>query len=61
MSTKNLTFAIMGLGGRGTSFSHVLHEQPELGTVVAIADIDPVKRTKVGDLHKIPANRRFVS
>ncbi|MBA3707443.1 MAG: Gfo/Idh/MocA family oxidoreductase [Planctomycetes bacterium] len=59
MTTKDLTFAILGLGGRGGGFSHVLHAQPELGRVVAIADPDPEKRKKIGDRHAIPADRRF--
>jgi predicted dehydrogenase len=59
MSTKDLTFAILGLGGRGNGFSNVLHAQPELGRVVAIADPDAEKRAKIGDRHGIPAERRF--
>lgn len=62
MSTNSpLTFVILGCGGRGGAFSETLHEHPELGSVVAIAEPDEEKRKRVGDRHKLPENRRFTT
>lgn len=61
MTSAAPSFAIVGLGGRGNAFSQVLHEQPELGRVVAVADIDPVRRTTIGDRHGLPEHARFDS
>jgi predicted dehydrogenase len=61
--TKNdqLTFAILGCGGRGGAFSEILHQHPELGSVVAIAEPDPVRRKKTAELHKLPTDRVFTT
>lgn len=61
MSDNAPTFAIAGLGGRGNAFSQLLHDLPELGRVVAVADIDPQRVRTIGERHGIPDERRFDS
>jgi len=59
MATADLTFAILGLGGRGNAFSQVLNDMPELGRVVAVADVDAARRKVAGDRHGLPESARF--
>lgn len=59
VSDHKPTFAILGAGGRGGGYAAWLHEHPDRGTVVAVADPNPVRRNRLADEHQIPAERRF--
>ncbi|RYG45588.1 Gfo/Idh/MocA family oxidoreductase, partial [bacterium] len=53
-STSALTFAILGAGGRGGMFSSWLRDHVGPGSVVAVAEPDPVRRARVAEEHGIP-------
>ena len=60
MSTQqSFKFAILGAGGRGSMFSQWISEHPECGTVVAVADPNPIRRARVAELHKLPAEAQY--
>lgn len=55
----NLKFIVLGAGGRGQTFSTWLANEVGAGSVVAVADPNPMRRKVIGDQHGIPANMRF--
>lgn len=58
---SSLKFAILGAGGRGQMFSEWLATECGPGSVVAVAEPDPVRRALVSDAHGIPASQCFDS
>lgn len=56
-----LTFAILGAGGRGRLFSDMLADELGAGCVVAVADPDPLRRGEVAARHAIPTGRQYAS
>lgn len=62
MARTLASFAIVGCGNRGGDvYGAFLVRHPERGQVVAVADPDSVRRTRVGDAHDVPAGARFAS
>jgi len=62
MSTPHtFTFAILGVGSRGQTFSHWVWEHPQAGRVVAIAEPIEDRRRKIAEQHAIPPQRQFTS
>jgi len=57
----NLTFLLLGAGARGTMFAEILANDYAPGTVVAVAEPNPERRSKIADLHGIPAERQFAT
>lgn len=58
---KELTFAILGYGGRGRGFAHMLKWPQYGGRVVAVAEPDPDKRADAARLWDLPPERLFDS
>jgi predicted dehydrogenase len=58
---QELTFAILGYGGRGRGFAHMLKEPAFAGRVVAVAEPDPDKRADAARLWDLPPDRLFDS
>ncbi|MBS1701061.1 MAG: Gfo/Idh/MocA family oxidoreductase [Armatimonadetes bacterium] len=54
-----MKFAILGAGGRGQMFSEWLANECGPGSVVAVAEPDPVRRALVSDAHGIPASHCY--
>ncbi len=57
----SLKFVILGAGGRGQMFSDWLANECGPGSVVAVAEPDPIRRALVSDAHGIPASHCFDS
>lgn len=55
MPRADLTFAIAGAGGRGSTFSDLIAEQAGPGQVRAVADPNPERREAIAKVHGIPA------
>lgn len=58
MQTK-LTFLLLGAGSRGTMFAKILAEEFGAGTLVAVAEPNPISRAKIAEMHGIPAELQF--
>lgn len=56
---STLKFVILGAGGRGQMFSDWLATECGPGSVVAVAEPDPVRRALISDAHGIPAANCF--
>jgi predicted dehydrogenase len=59
LSSRPVSFAILGCGSRGREFSKWISNNPSDGRVVAIAEPDAERRAFVGDLHGVPGEMRF--
>ncbi|MBA3708516.1 MAG: Gfo/Idh/MocA family oxidoreductase [Planctomycetes bacterium] len=61
MSTKKsaFDFIVLGGGGRGNLFSTWIHEHPDVGRVVAVAEPDAGKRARIAERHGIARDRQF--
>lgn len=57
----NLKFIILGAGGRGQTFSKWLEAEVGPGSVVAVADPNPVRRKVIADQHGVPPEMCFES
>ncbi len=55
----NLTFLLLGAGSRGTMFAEILAEEYGPGTLVAVAEPNEERRTKIAELHNIPIKMQF--
>lgn len=53
--------AILGAGGRGTTYAQWIADHPDRAQVVAIADPRDHYRDAIADRHAIPADKRFHS
>lgn len=51
---KPLSIAVIGAGGRGALFAHLVREYPHLANVVAVAEPDSERRRRMVDLADIP-------
>ena len=58
-TSRELTMAVMGAGSRGNEYPAYGKLFPGTLKVVAVADIDPDRRRRMGDEWDIPAARRF--
>ena len=58
-SMKKVSFLIVGGGGRGTVYARHILEMNEQAEVTAIADPRDFFRNRIGDMYRIPENRRF--
>ena len=58
---RPLSFVLLGAGGRGRMFAEWLRDHVGQGAVVAVADPDSERRDRIGELHGIPADRRYAS
>lgn len=56
---QELTFAIVGYGGRGSTFAQLLKEPQFGGRVVAVAEPDPDRRADAARLWNLPEDRLF--
>lgn len=56
-----VTMAVVGAGGRGTSYSAWVAEHPERAKVVAVADPDPVRRQRLAQRHAIADGAQYTS
>ncbi len=56
---KELTYVILGYGGRGSTFAQLLQEPQFNGRVVAVAEPNPDRRAEAGRLWQLPENRLF--
>ncbi len=55
-----LTIAVIGAGHRGAEvYGRALLELADAARVVAVADPDPVRRTRMAERHGVPADGRF--
>jgi predicted dehydrogenase len=61
MSNQQFTFAILGAGGRGGAISDWIHNHPDAGKVVAVAEPQAERRNKVAKLHNIKPELQFES
>ena len=60
MSTKtSFDFMVLGGGGRGSLFSRWVHEHPEAGRVVAVAEVRPERRKAIAEMHCIKPELQF--
>jgi predicted dehydrogenase len=57
--TKTFTYAVLGGGGRGTTFSDWIVKHPYAGKVVAVAEPQVDRRKRIADAHAIPAEMQF--
>src|SRR5437867_1619801 len=57
--SQRFTFAVLGAGSRGTTFSDWIHQNPDAGTVVAVAEPQAERRKKVAELHGIKSELQF--
>lgn len=55
------TFAVVGAGGRGSTYASWLRAHPERGRVVAVAEPNEVRRGRLAAAHDVPAERCFAS
>ena len=58
---RTLSFVLLGAGGRGGMFSRWLRDNVAPGSVVAVAEPDPVRRARVCEEHDVPEDRCFES
>ena len=56
---KKVSFLIVGGGGRGTVYARHILEMNEQAEVTGIADPRDFFRNRIGDMHRIPEERRF--
>ncbi len=57
--SKPVSIIIIGAGGRGTGYSHLVKEINDRATVVAVAEPRDFQRNNVGDMFDIPEERRY--
>ena len=55
------TLAVIGAGGRGTTYSSWVGEHPERAKIVAVAEPNEVRRRRLAAAHDIPPERCFAS
>ncbi len=58
---KKITFAVAGLGNRGTAYSYRISKFPEEAEIVAIADPKRVRLDNILENYPLPENRVFSS
>ena len=56
---RHPSLLVVGAGDRGTVYSEFVRSHPDLGQVVAVADVNPAARARLADAHQIPTHRRF--
>ncbi|TVR50446.1 MAG: gfo/Idh/MocA family oxidoreductase [Puniceicoccaceae bacterium] len=59
MTSKPTTIAIIGAGGRGSSFASLIENLPHLGTVVAVAEPRAAYRERLAKQFSLPPERVF--
>ena len=57
--SKPISIIIIGAGGRGTGYAHLIKNLGGRATVVAVAEPRDFQRNHVGDMFDIPEERRF--
>jgi predicted dehydrogenase len=59
---KEITYAILGYGGRGQAFAGIIKESPQLGLrATAVAEPDPDRRRMAAELLGLPSERIYSS
>ena len=58
-SGRRPALLVVGAGDRGATYASFVRDHPELGRVVAVADVDPVARGRVAKQHRLPHDRQF--
>ncbi len=58
---KKVTFAVMGMGDRGTEYAKMQLKYPKEMEVTAIADVDPLRLQAANQFLHLPENRLFAS
>lgn len=58
-TSRVLTAAIVGAGGRGSVYQSYGRKFPDTMKVVAVADINEKRRNRMGNVWKIPEDRRY--
>lgn len=59
---KEITYAILGYGGRGQAFADVIQENPQIGTrIVAVAEPDPERRRAAAEKNGLPPAMVFAT
>lgn len=56
---KPVSFVVVGAGGRGHLFCKWLKDHPQFGHVVAVAEPDEKRRTRIADMFDLPKDRVF--
>ncbi|HYF49610.1 MAG TPA: Gfo/Idh/MocA family oxidoreductase [Planctomycetota bacterium] len=59
MPNQQFTFAIIGAGGRGNCFSQWIHDNPDAGKVIAVAEPNPERRENIVKRHGIKPEMAF--
>ncbi|HEX3815177.1 MAG TPA: Gfo/Idh/MocA family oxidoreductase [Mycobacteriales bacterium] len=55
------TIAVVGAGGRGSTYASWIQEHPDRARVVAVADPNESRRERLADAHQVPVEGRFRS
>jgi predicted dehydrogenase len=55
------TVAVIGAGGRGSTYASWIQDHPDRARIVAVADPDETRRERLADAHQVPAEGRFRS
>lgn len=58
---KKITFAVCGMGSRGVVYSNQVLQNPDMGQVTAIADLNPERLEAANKYLKLPEDRLFHS
>lgn len=59
--SKQLTFAVVGAGGRGNAYGNFLLRNKPEGQIIAVAEPNAARRKAYGDKHGIAEENRFTS
>src|SRR4051794_16165002 len=54
------TIAVVGAGGRGSTYASWVAAHPDRARIVAVADPNPTRRERLADAHDVPAEQRYV-
>lgn len=54
------TIAVVGAGGRGSTYASWVAAHPDRARIVAVADPNPTRRERLADAHDVPADQRYV-
>jgi len=55
------SYAVIGAGNRGSIYAGILRKNPDLGCVVAVADINPIRRQRLVDAHGLGPAQAFAT
>lgn len=57
--SRQITVAVVGAGGRGSTYARYAERFPAAMKIVAVSDINPYRRKRMASAHGIPADRQF--